>query len=460
MPAKRDEKAMVREFREQLVKEDLLHEGDSIGTDDHTLLRYLRARQFNLKQAKIMWKNAYEWRKSVEGVGIDELYRRIDPWDYPEREHVFNCWPLFFHKTDKKGRPLNFHYLGGINVPELYKGVTPERFWQTFLVNCEALTREVLPATAYAQGHPVDGTFVIVDLKGFSLSQFWQFKDVARAAFQVSQDYFPETMAQLAIINAPASFTRIWSFMKPWLAKETQQKIDILGPDYKEVLLKWIDAENLPTSLGGTCTCEGLGGCRLSNVGPWSVGRKERREKWLRGEGPIQLGADSNITPEQLAGAKSGSKPVEQFSLQVSSSMASASSQSSLTPSAVPESTSTNTMASDTSYVTVPESLSSNSVPELTPSNSLPESTQPELETISERNSVHTEDTSEESTPAPSTPVHEQDRHVAPWVRNPANAEPEYVLSARKASLSSKEASPPQVVEKHHDIDQDTTRQV
>jgi hypothetical protein len=43
--------------------------------------RFLRARQFNLKNAKIMWKNCYKWRKTAEGVGIDELYRRIDPFD-------------------------------------------------------------------------------------------------------------------------------------------------------------------------------------------------------------------------------------------------------------------------------------------------------------------------------------------------------------------------------------------
>lgn len=64
-----------------------------------------------------MWKNCYEWRNTAEGVGIDELYRKIDPFDvcthatrnrthrltrrsqYPERNHVFQFWPLFFHKA-------------------------------------------------------------------------------------------------------------------------------------------------------------------------------------------------------------------------------------------------------------------------------------------------------------------------------------------------------------------------
>ena len=62
---------------------------------------------------------------------------------------------------------MNIHHFGRINTTELYKGISPERFWQAFLVNAESLTREVLPATSSAAGKPVDGTLVIVDLKGF-----------------------------------------------------------------------------------------------------------------------------------------------------------------------------------------------------------------------------------------------------------------------------------------------------
>ncbi|OBZ71313.1 Sec14 cytosolic factor [Grifola frondosa] len=96
---RKDKETVLQQFRDELVKQDLLHEGDSIGVDDETLLRFLRARGFNLKQAITMWKNCQQWRETVEGVGIDELYRQTDPYDYPEREHVFQCWPLYFHKV-------------------------------------------------------------------------------------------------------------------------------------------------------------------------------------------------------------------------------------------------------------------------------------------------------------------------------------------------------------------------
>ena len=80
-------------------------------------------------------------------------------------------------------------------------------------------------------------------------------------------------MGQLAIINAPGTFTMIWNAVKPWLSKETAAKVDILGVNYQDVLLDLVDAENLPTSLGGNCTCNDLGGCHLSGAGPWQEGR-------------------------------------------------------------------------------------------------------------------------------------------------------------------------------------------
>ncbi|KAI0051148.1 CRAL/TRIO domain-containing protein [Auriscalpium vulgare] len=244
----------------------------------------MRARNFNVKQAKQMILAALEWRRTTEGVGIDALYRQLDPYDFPEREEVFRYWPMWFHKPFQTGRPLNIQALGSINLSKLYKHVTPERHWQTILVNAESLTAEVLPAASAQAGRTIEQALVVVDLKGYSLSQFWQMKWLAHHSFDISQEYFPETMGQLVVINAPSSFTAIWSIIKPWLSAQTVAKISIYGQDYKHALLDLVDAENLPESLGGKCNCVHVGGCHIGNEGPWMVGRAERRARWLRGE--------------------------------------------------------------------------------------------------------------------------------------------------------------------------------
>lgn len=67
----------------------------------------------------------------------------------------------------QEGHPINLHHFGGIDLSKLEGKMSMERFWQTVLVNCEALPREVLPAATQAAGKPILGTCVVVDLSGF-----------------------------------------------------------------------------------------------------------------------------------------------------------------------------------------------------------------------------------------------------------------------------------------------------
>jgi len=255
--------------------------------DDHTLTRFLKARGYNASHAKQMVLDCVHWRRTVEDVGIEELYRRIDPYDFPWREEVFESWPMGFHKTDRLGRPVNIQSFGAMSAKRLYRHITPEEHWRTVLVNVESLLAEVLPAASAAAGRPIRQALVIIDLKGFGLAQFWALKSIARRSFEVSQSFFPETMGQMLVINAPASFTAIWTIVKPWLSPRTLDKISVLGTDQHHAALRdLIDPENLPAALGGTCTCDAArGGCVLSNAGPWmDDGRAARRARWLRGE--------------------------------------------------------------------------------------------------------------------------------------------------------------------------------
>lgn len=59
-------------------------------------------------------------------------------------------------------------------------------------------------------------------------------------------DNYPESLGHLFIVNPPWTFKAAWKIIHPWLHENTRQKIQFLGSNYKEEILKVVDAENLP----------------------------------------------------------------------------------------------------------------------------------------------------------------------------------------------------------------------
>jgi len=230
--------------------------------DDATLLRFLRARKFDLEKSKLMIIEQEKWRKEF---GTDELGKSFD---FPEKEKVDKYYPQYYHKTDKDGRPVYIERLGQLDIDALYAITTQDRLLRRLVSEYEKFLTERLPATSAVVGHPVETSCTILDLKNVSIRQFYKVKDYVSQASKIGQNYYPECMGKFYIINAPFMFSTVWGFISPWLDEVTVQKISILGSDYKKQLLLQIPEENLPADLGGTCKCHG--GCSLSNAGPWN----------------------------------------------------------------------------------------------------------------------------------------------------------------------------------------------
>lgn len=93
------EKEILHQFRASLEEDGFLKPGDTLGTTDPTLIRFLRARKFNLHASRKMIIQCLAWRHSVEGKGLDALYDEIDPFDFDHREEVYKYWPMWFHKV-------------------------------------------------------------------------------------------------------------------------------------------------------------------------------------------------------------------------------------------------------------------------------------------------------------------------------------------------------------------------
>jgi len=239
--------------------------------DDATLLRFLRARRFDVPKAKAMLLSAEQWRKEEK---IDELVRTFD---FKEREEVNKYYPQYYHKIDKDGRPIYIERLEKLDIKALYGITTQERLLNRLICEYERSLRTRMPASARSVGHPVETFCTIMDLQGVSLSNFYRVKDYVMATASLGQNRYPEIMGKFYIINAPWAFSAVWAIIRPWLDEVTVSKIDIIGASYREKLLAQIPAENLPKDLGGTCEC--AGGCGMSDAGPWKDEEDEEEEQ-------------------------------------------------------------------------------------------------------------------------------------------------------------------------------------
>jgi hypothetical protein len=55
------------------------------------------------------------------------------------------------------------------------------------------------------------------------------------------------------MVNAPWFFTTIWSVIKHWIDPVTAEKFHILGSNYLDTLRDYIDDDQIPPELGGSC---------------------------------------------------------------------------------------------------------------------------------------------------------------------------------------------------------------
>ncbi len=233
--------------------------------DDAYLLRFLRARKFDLKKTKIMWTNYIKCRNDEK---VDDAYN----FEYEALNEVKKCYPHSYFKTDKLGRPVFYERVGQLKYTELMKTTTQERFERYFIKEYEELFHDIFPACTKAAGKTVDQTVYIMDLKGGALKLLSpKIYDFIKSLMKIGSDYYPEILGKMFIINAPILFYGVWSMLKPFVDERTRNKISILGTSYEKELLEVIDAENLPDIYGGKAGVTEYGENFTNIQGPWEA---------------------------------------------------------------------------------------------------------------------------------------------------------------------------------------------
>lgn len=256
------DETIVESFRELLFLE-----GGVLAQnyDYHTLLRFLRMRDFDLIKAKIMLLNYLKWRQDF---GVDNIQK---DFKFDELAEVKKCYPHGFHGVDRYGRPLYIERIGLVDLNALLQITTVERLVKNHVAEQEKTLNSRFPACSIAAKKHIASTTSILDVKGIGMNNF---SKPARYLFmeilKIDSNYYPETLNQLFIVNASPGFRMLWKVIRAFLDVRTLTKIQVLGSNYLGNLIQVIDPSNLPSFLGGSCTCAEYGGCLSSDKGPWN----------------------------------------------------------------------------------------------------------------------------------------------------------------------------------------------
>lgn len=224
---------------------------DDIRRPEHTdanLLRWLRAREFDIDRAESMFRQHMRWRQ------VNNVDNLVTEYEAPKvvREHfpggILNCCP--------NGNPLWLINIGCVDIKGFLQ-VVPQtdlyRHCMYLLENQEHMKKEM----SRKLGRPIETQYVVMDFEHFSVRQLysWQVIGLLTDLLKMYEANFPESLEKAFVINVPSFFPILWKILSPLLTQRTVDKVGIFGKEgWKESLLQCMDASRLPLHWGGTLT--------------------------------------------------------------------------------------------------------------------------------------------------------------------------------------------------------------
>ncbi|RZC62664.1 hypothetical protein C5167_024419 [Papaver somniferum] len=195
---------------------------------DVILLKFLRARDFNVKQALTMLKNVVQWRKETK---IEELLEEDLGNEFEKAVYMDGC--------DKEGHPVCYNVFGELSNKDL------EKFLKWRIQFLEKSIRKL----DYAPG----GICTLVQVNDLKNAR-GPFQEIRAAIKHVAllQDNYPEFVAKQIFINVPWWYLAVNRMMSPFLSQRTKSKFVFAGPSKTtDTLCKYIAPERLAVAYGG-----------------------------------------------------------------------------------------------------------------------------------------------------------------------------------------------------------------
>ncbi|XP_008804155.2 patellin-6-like [Phoenix dactylifera] len=207
---------------------------------DVVLLKFLRARDFNVAQAHAMLVRCVEWREEfgADGVVDEEL-------GFKELEGVV----AYLHGRDRAGHPVCYNAYGVFKDREMYDRVfgDGEKLKRFLRWRVQVMERGVRLLQLRPGG--INSIIQVTDLKDMPKREL---RVASNQILSLFQDNYPEMVARKVFINVPWYFTMLYAMVSPFLTERTKSKFVIAKEgNVAETLYKFIRPEFVPVRYGG-----------------------------------------------------------------------------------------------------------------------------------------------------------------------------------------------------------------
>ena len=217
--------------------------------------RFLRARKWNVDKALAMTSAWWEWYNQAIPGTINVTPRTVlDSIEDPKEPVYKQLLPHSNYGCSKHGNPIYWERTGQISSQfgEISTHLSVEDLVIRHIRQQEMAVRRM---HFYSKkfGHLVESQIIVFNLANLSYALDTNALSAFRKTLAIDQDYYPERLHTLFMINAPWFFTAVWAIISPWIDPVTANKIKIIGSDYLPALQELIDDEQIPVELGGKC---------------------------------------------------------------------------------------------------------------------------------------------------------------------------------------------------------------
>ncbi|TFK51865.1 CRAL/TRIO domain-containing protein [Heliocybe sulcata] len=209
--------------------------GGKSAKESVVLMKFLRARNLNVSEAREMLVSTLRWRQSFK---LDEVMK--EEFD----EKLFGKVGNIYGK-DKEGRPVVYNIYGG-NTKEVFSDVQRFIRWRVQFMEKSVMLLDFENTDQMIQVHDYEG----VGLRSRDANS----KNAASEATSIFGSHYPELLYKKFFVNVPSLMTWVFWLFKPLMSANTLAKMSVVGSGPHAIgkaLLPHIDAKELPKRYGG-----------------------------------------------------------------------------------------------------------------------------------------------------------------------------------------------------------------